>query len=551
VAKLIPTDCIPLLKSQPHRGEIETLAYLHEQLPDDFTVFHSVHWSNVLKNRTSFGEIDFVVVSPAGQVVVIEQKNGRLLETGKDLVKEYGSKQKNVAVQLHRNIEAIRKKYGKFNRGGLLIDYLYYFPDHRLVDVNSLALDRSRIVDATRKNQLVDILKGLLRETEPEDNFDPARVIDFFKQSYDVKPDVSSRLASGEQAFVSLSGGLTQTVRNLEFSPFRLRINGVAGCGKSQVAVEWFQSAAQASKKPLYVCFNRPLRDRMAMLCGNDSGLVETFHGLCVHALEAVGEKVDFSQSNQTGFWDNLVERVIAIDLLEELKFDRIIVDEGQDFKELWLDVLKLFFRGDYELIWLEDRYQNLRGTSDMNLPTTVTLKANESFRTPVSIARFIAETHDIPFKSGTWMPGMGVGVWGYEDPTEQLVIVRERLKALRAEGFSSDDIVLLTCKGYQSSKLYELNEISGAKLIKFTGKFDEKHNAIYTDGSLLFDSIHRFKGAQSPVVILLDVDPSERAPEYSQSTIFCGMTRATVRLEMLVNKNNQGNQPYLDNADN
>ena len=50
-------------------------------LPDDYAVFHSVHWSRVTgTGRSMFGEADIVEANRAGAIVVIEVKAGTLEE---------------------------------------------------------------------------------------------------------------------------------------------------------------------------------------------------------------------------------------------------------------------------------------------------------------------------------------------------------------------------------------------------------------------------------------------------------------------------------------
>ncbi len=57
------------------------------------------------------------------------------------------------------------------------------------------------------------------------------------------------------------------------------------------------------------------------------------------------------------------------------------------------------------------------------------------------------------------------------------------------------------------------------------------------TEGQILFDTIHRFKGQQAPAVVLTDVGPPPADPArrvYADRVLFAAMTRATVRLEVL-----------------
>ena len=44
------------------RRHHETLSLFATGLPDDYTIYHAVHWTNVERGFSVFGEIDFVIV---------------------------------------------------------------------------------------------------------------------------------------------------------------------------------------------------------------------------------------------------------------------------------------------------------------------------------------------------------------------------------------------------------------------------------------------------------------------------------------------------------
>jgi hypothetical protein len=539
VARLVPQYSPARTRVAQADSEAETLSLLQKELPEAYTVFHSVHWTRERSDTTAFGEIDFVIVNQSGQVLVIEQKNGAVEETPEGLVKDYGTSRKNLQTQIDRSISSIRKKYGDQHPGqGLIVDYLLYCPDYVLTGVNAAAIDRSRVVDARSRATLAQKVQQLTGPGSAADAAARERVLAFFRQSYEVVPDVGAHIASGERAYTRLSHGLLDIVRNLDFEPFRLRIQGVAGCGKTQVALHYLTVEASPEKPTLYVCFNRPLRDHMEELIPQKPGLlIETFHGLCALALEAAGNAPDFSRQAEPDFWKTLVEQVIGIDVPEHLKFARIIVDEGQDFAQEWWDVLQLFLRDDYQLLWLEDPSQNLQGRPPIKTPATVTYHATVSYRTPQSIAKFIAKTHGINFSSGIPVPGLGVGVHEYDRPEDQEKILNGVINKLRQTGFRNEDIAILTCSGLDRSPLYGLREIAGVPIRKFTREYTSDRRPVYTEGSLLFDSVHRFKGRQMPAVILTDVDPPEDASRAPSPLMLCGMTRAMTRLDMTIRK--------------
>lgn len=552
MARIVPSDLGISTGIIGHEDEIETLRTLQTELPRNHTVFHSVHWTQVVNLGTRFGEIDFVVVGPDGRIIVIEQKNGRLGEVDGKLVKFYGKRRKPVGKQISRNISNLRKKYSIQNprRPGLVIDYLLYCPDHQMRSVHGVSIDRERVVDASRKDQLPAIIRKLFEKGDPKQLPDRREVLRFFEDELELVPDVSAYIEAGEQVFTRLSGGLIETIRSLEFEPFRLRILGVAGSGKSQAARD-FYNRTEPGSHALYVCYNRPQCERMrkTLQSRDGTGVVETFHGLCARALQEAGVEIDFSiQENDPGFWQNFAERVLEVDLPDSLRFDRIVLDEGQDFPANWIEILtELFFKDGYQLLWLEDPAQNLRDTPAIGAPTTVTFHANKSFRTPSSIAEFVAETHAIDYQSASPLPGMGVGVHPYRDPDAQERMVYDLLCKLRNRGFANREIVVLTCLGLKKSPLYHHERFGKISIRKFTGEYEADGQPVYSRGSVLFDSVYRYKGGQSPAVILVDVDPDQDRVNRGRPVVFCGMTRATTRLDMLVDEGNPSNACYLE----
>lgn len=63
MARILPDE----IDAAAHRGqaarEIETLERLERELPDEYTVFHGVHWAHADAGAAFYGEIDFVVAN--------------------------------------------------------------------------------------------------------------------------------------------------------------------------------------------------------------------------------------------------------------------------------------------------------------------------------------------------------------------------------------------------------------------------------------------------------------------------------------------------------
>jgi hypothetical protein len=535
MAQIIPADAtrdIELNGGQD--GELVTLAKLQADLPDDYWVFHSVHWSRRNAKYTDFGEIDFVVINRSGKVLFIEQKNGPMLEYPGALIKEYRSgKKKDVAQQIYRSMDLVHEKFQKHANGlPLQPNYLICLPEYQVKNIKSVGLEDANVVDSTKYDSIAKFIEKIIPLGDA-DEFRFNALMEFFSDVYELVPDIHSHIDAQRSHFLRRAGYLTEVLSNLDMNPYRLKVSAIAGSGKSLFATSFYEKQVKQKLRPALVCFNRSLAERMKARL-NPAGYINTFHGLCSDFLESLGLKPDFNQANEPGFWGGVLEQVTAAEIPEDWQFDALIVDEGQDFEAEWFEILKLFLKEDGGILWFEDPLQNIYQRGDVELDGFVRYRCNKNHRTPQSIAEFIREKLDLEFESENELAGLGVGLIAVDKPEQQADKVSEVLKDLRALGFAADDIAIISCKGAQTSPFSALDKVGKYALRKFTGDYDSQGNQQYTSGEIIFDSIYRFKGNQKPAVILVDVGSLEAASARETSLLFCGMTRATVRLDIV-----------------
>ena len=77
-----------------------------------------------------------------------------------------------------------------------------------------------------------DLTPGLSRIPEGE----PYAVLERRGETFELIPDIHAHVTAQEKAFVRHTGMLATVLSHLEMTPFRLRIRGTAGSGKSLVA---------------------------------------------------------------------------------------------------------------------------------------------------------------------------------------------------------------------------------------------------------------------------------------------------------------------------
>ncbi|MEW6122921.1 MAG: ATP-dependent helicase [Pseudomonadota bacterium] len=544
MAELFPSDITPLHLSLGETSELRTLDLLRRRLPADYAVYHSVHWSLSTSARVMFGEADFVIINRSGEVVIIEQKAGRLEDTAEGLAKRYdGATPKLVAPQIHRNQDALRKQFLRQTGHQLTLDYLFYCPDHRLQGAVGAGLSADRVVDATEPDALPERIMALLPVgTEGREG---TLVRRFFENLFHLVPDIHAHVRAGEQAMARIpGGGLAGIVAAIEMNPMRLRVRGTAGSGKSVAALACVAREVAHGRRPLLVCFNRPLAERLRAAAPKACE-VTTFYGLLDRFLASRGQSIDFSAMSRPGFWGEVQERVILESVPDDWRFDTLIVDEGQDFDADWFDMLRLFLKEAPHIIWFEDRAQDIRRGKEAGRGIEdafshlgfVTFNAQGNYRTPQSIAIFIRDLlPGLSFEARNPLPGLGVGEHHCKTPADVArrvgAVVTEHLK----QGLKAQDIVVLSLRGLGSATLAHAGKVGAFTLARPTGIYDPQGNQIMDCGQIRFDTIFRFKGQEANAVIITDVPPLSADPTVTSASrlLFTALTRAKVRADIL-----------------
>ncbi|RQQ29407.1 ATP-binding domain-containing protein [Burkholderia stagnalis] len=550
MARLIPDDWKSLAAAGAAERERETLAALEHALPDDYTVYHGVHWTRADQGFSVFGEAAFVVVSPAGRILLIEQKAGFLRETPKGLVKVYLQTERNVPIQLARTQETLHRRLTAALGAGVYgVDALLYCPDYAVRQAAIAGVPAERIVDAARKAQLAQVILQLLPADEPRFANAP-KIHHFLADELALAPDTSALVGQAGTLVTRLSGGLAAWARQLEFTPFRLRVTGTAGSGKTQLAVQAMRDAVAAGRRVLYVCFNRPLADYIARIAP-PGAKIANYHQLCDWVVRDSGHTPDFQAPDA---FERLAARFADTPVPERWRFDVLIVDEGQDFHPSWAVALERLLAPDGAWWWLEDPLQNLYMREPVALPGWVTLKALTNYRSPRDLLDFVrdvvgrVEPLAAELRSGSPFDGSDLAVSAYGDadtPPAALAdacidATKRAITHALSLGFRKQDIAVLSYRGRESSALAALDQLGPHRVKRFTGKYDLFGNPEYVDGDVLLDSIYRFKGQSAPCVILTEID-FDTLDARAARKLFVGATRATMKLLLVASSRAAG----------
>ena len=516
--------------------ELETLELLGSGLDDSYTVYHGVHWTNVeSKNYAIYGEIDFAVVSPSGKILLIEQKTGYLEETEDGLEKKYAEKSKNVPFQIARNAHGLQHRLKNVLKGNsVFVDSILYCPDYKIKKLGSAGIDPKRIVDSTRKDQLIQIIQSIIPQ-EDENPLILELLHQFMSDLLEIVPDVNAVIGQTDKLYTRVSGGLSEWAQKIEFSPFRLRAIGTAGSGKTQLALSVFRESINQGRKPLYVCYNRSLADHVSKVVP-EGGLVTGYHQLGDRIAKLIGSPIDHQKP---GPFTQMELTLDSYRPSDEEMFDDLIVDEGQDFKPAWSINLLRLLRPSGKAWWLEDPLQNVYSREPIPFDGWVTIRSDANFRSPKRVLNGINELLALSplIVSCSPIEGGDVEVITYENQSELISRTIEALDRAIELGFDSKHVALLSFRGRESSVLTPFNQIGKHTLRSpIQGKYDELGNPEYSDGDITTDSVHRFKGRAAPCVVLTEIDFAQ-LDENSKIRIFVGATRATMKLIIVLSK--------------
>lgn len=311
----------------------------------------------------------------------------------------------------------------------------------------------------------------------------------------------------------------------------RARVAGCAGSGKTLIAMEKARRLARAGLDVLFLCFNRPLALWVANAM-NDGSFppervrVRHFHGLADDACAAAG--IPLFPDAGAPDWDIVPARMEAALQRSPMKFDALVVDEGQDFKAAWWLLLfaELLRRPDEDPVYVfYDANQRIY-TDEISLPVDLpTYPLRQNLRNTKQIFEEVVRYYQgepLPICAGP----DGVEVTRLEGATVRGV--QQSLNELvNEQRVSTADIIVLTGRGSERSDLKEGMRCGNVALTWHPPK----------KGEVQVSTVHAFKGLEKPVVVLTELDGYFRDPartDLGESLLYVGASRATHHLVLV-----------------
>lgn len=522
-------------------AERQLLERLAEELPDAITLFHGVQIAQSTP-MPAFGELDLVLVDPAGDLLVIEVKSGSLeVEQGR-FYKQYGHQRKDVLQQARRQLQGLRQR---LNGEGLnvTVHHVLVLPDVKVIS-GTVAWPKDWILDADAQPDLSRRLMELMHPAGAMPAPSPeleSRVLDFMRDRFLVALDVSARTKNVRTVTQRLAEGLATWVPRLQVPSGLLRVQATAGSGKTQLALRLLQNACRQGQRAAYLCFNRPLAEHMARIAPVNCQ-VETFHELAVRRHRQQLGQSEWQPVGSIDF-DAAVATLLAQLETSAPDLDLLVLDEAQDFRPEWVLAALQRLHTQGQAVLLEDADQALYADREtFDLPEAAVLRSPDNFRSP----RAIVDLINLLQLSETRVEGRGVEAGEPPDPLvydgpRQLIRQTELgVRRCLEKGYALSDIVILSFRGRASSALHEIEKLGDWSVQRPTDQFDADGSMKWTSGEVMLDTVFRFKGQAAPAVVLTECD-FESLDVVARRRLFVGMTRAQGHLEWVISQQAAG----------
>lgn len=536
MARMIPPKCPPETVSTAER---QLFSAFRDGLGRDFTVIHSEPWVDTSSRRLREGECDFVVLHPARGLLAIEAKAGGISYEGpgKTWRRSDGKKIKDPFLQAQSSVHVLNRrlseKVPEWKKANPPFGHAVAFPDADKVTgalpphvVPDLLIFRSDLNKLDARIATIMERFGQGGGELDERTFDA--VVNALLPVFQIVVSVSAALAEQEEALFRLTEQQIGVMDVLGHNR-RLLVEGCAGSGKTVLAMEQAVRMASEGARVLLVCYNIPLADSMRKkLADKCSGVdVFNFHGLCSHVVNACGG--DFPQDGDDEFWD-MTSAQMLVDAIPsfEKRYDAIIVDEGQDFCELWWIALEeLLADKDKGFFYIfRDSRQNIYERSDAVPFKEPSARLKVNCRNTAPIAELVHEYGGVTEAACKETAGIPPVIREVANDHDEREAVRKTLHELVVvQGLRTEQIVILGTRRFENTAFAD-----GKKL----GRFDIV-DSIEPAGrdAVRYATLYRFKGLEADCVILVGFGAGVVDPEieHERQQLYVAASRAKLLL--------------------
>lgn len=538
MARMIPDVHIDSIENKGEREFYQRASLL----PDDYTVLYSYKFQVGEMEDNLVREADFVIVHPQRGYIVVEvkqghisyhngtwneHKNGKYLPLHKDPLEQ-------ARTAMFEILNSYRKKSGEDYPLG--IRYAVCFPEStQFTGIIPQGLTKESIWTLNELIELEKIIEKLFDKQPQKNAYEANKILinkvlsPVFKVFSTLEDQIN---LFHQQSEIILSEEQERIIDETE-EDRRKVFFGAAGTGKTYIAMEKAKRLAEEGKKVFLTCYNKNLAKLFSKYVNHEAIMTHSFLDFIEADLKENGVYLEKPKENRdlgTYYNETLPNEAYNYysSLQEEERYDAIIVDEGQDFREEYIIALESMLKEDgYFYVFADDKQNIFRTNIDalrrldiskhrLTINFRNTQKINEWF------APFISEGKLRSKLNG----GLPVQTFSWKNSQEERRILEKEIGRLISQGLSPNRITILSPYTMKKSCIGTEGRIKEWPIIDLKNE---------SGSGVKFSTVRSFKGLEADIVFLIDVHNNDLM--CSPEEIYVGASRARYMLYVLHNE--------------
>tara|TARA_R110001599_G_scaffold24835_3_gene89347 strand:- start:147259 stop:149040 length:1782 start_codon:yes stop_codon:yes gene_type:complete len=320
-------------------------------------------------------------------------------------------------------------------------------------------------------------------------------------------------------------------------------IKGGAGTGKTILALELAKEKALQGLKTLFVCYNKNLKFYVRTGFENSSVSEEqhfvTFEN--IHALfQKAANHLNYTRSSQNDsmYFDQELPRIIKsaeFMIPNEMKYDYIIIDEGQDLmKETFMDSLEVFLKGGWGsnnwALFIDPEHQNVFRNFDACYYETFdsTYKSHRenlstNYRNTRQIINLLEAHSGLKAPICTREGALDTNFSKYKSFKDLMVQLSQTVSRYLKSGISNNRITVISSRRI----IIELMN-NDERFVEYTGQSEITEQIFVTTPFM-------YKGIENDVVVYVLDSESDLNGSQIRSEIYISYSRAKSVLEVII----------------
>ena len=485
----------------------------------DYTIFYSQEFTAINPRENNEYEIDFLIAdhrnNKLNAVIVVEAKGGNIRFDGvsKKWFQNNRELEKGPNIQASSAMNNLVRRFGFIARN-VPFHWILWFPDSEIRENEWLPTNISadRLLDGNALSFTKNYIDSICDKVIEENNRDGAPMADFTKfkntllRSVGFFKPLHKEFEENENTFKKLTDQQAKIFKYINSNP-NVCVQGPAGSGKTFIAYNKALLYAEEGLKVMYVCFNKTLATELRQRARAQNIPREfeiNFTNFHFWALRLAEDNPTYVKEKSSDEFFNTYIPNKAKEMIKTPEYDVVIVDEGQDFRENWLELLNKVLKTDGRFLFFMDENQDIfkafKGVPNHRNITRCALEEN-CRNTKTIIEKLKEILPDVTMIPMDFTPeGSPIKYLTVKNKEEQVNLVNQHITLLLNQQIKPNQIILLTNNDDSGSSLKGVKLLGNKKLIS---TYDREYGRV--ENCIAQTTINVFKGMEADVIFILD----------------------------------------------